>query len=123
MNRLTKLSIAVTIIYVAAVLFLCLYDFSDTGIKLPSHFMGIGVDKYIHFAMFLPFPFLMTGCTGNIKNKNLRSLIIFTAGLSFAAITEAGQYLFTELRSCDVLDFVADALAIVVGTLLSRNIK
>lgn len=123
MNRLTKLSIAVTIIYVAAVLFLCLYDFSDTGIKLPSRFMGIGVDKYIHFAMFLPFPFLLTGCSGNIKNRNLRSLLIFVAGILLAAITEAGQYFFTELRSCDILDFLADALAITVGTLLARNIK
>ena len=44
------------IIYIMMVLFFCFYSFSSSDLDLNRYFLGIRLDRYIHFAMFFPYP-------------------------------------------------------------------
>lgn len=106
------------VLYLAAVLFLCLADFSGISvIDLNDKFLGIPKDKIVHFLMFLPFPAL---CFLSFKEHSvkplqsaLRVILIFTTGCLIAAGTELIQEL-TPYRVADRLDFYADSLALAV---------
>ena len=114
-------------LYIVLVLFLCLYNFNSEEIKLPEKFLGIPVDKYIHFIMFYPFSFICwiffeynTPIYSNKKYhffRDYRFTTIILLGVILASFTEAGQALLTLERSCDPLDLLADFLAILAGSL------
>ena len=113
---------ALFLAYIAAVLFLCLANFSDNTIELPKSFLGIPMDKLVHFLMFFAYP--ATGWLMLTYNKTLkmRQRFIFPAllitGLLFAAFTEAAQGYLTSYREADNMDFAADAIGIFSSTLL-----
>lgn len=123
--------IAVTglfILYIFTVLFLCLYDFSDSDVDLPTYFLGIPMDKVIHFVMFFQYPvlcwlMLIYNKRTNIFHNHIYSAILIT-GLTFAALTEAAQGYGTSYREADIMDWIADMVGIVAGSLfvfLLRN--
>lgn len=107
-------------IYIAAVLFCCFWHFNDFP-KPPAIFLGIPVDKAVHFAMFFPFPFLAWLAFDRFTVKHWQSivfvLISFLAGCLLAAFTEAGQSL-TSYRNGDILDFTADVSSLAVSSLI-----
>ncbi len=104
------------------VLFLCFYKFSSTGIDLGEYFLGIRLDRYAHFAMFFPYPFITwLTCRYTVRHQFLsRHAIVLTliSGLVFAGLTEICQDLFFQSRQGDVYDFAADSLSIIVGTVI-----
>lgn len=114
-------------LYIALVLFLCFYNFSSEDIKLPKEFLGIPIDKYIHFIMFYPFSFIcwmfFEYHTPENSSKryhiyrDFRFTTIIILGIVLAAFTEAGQALLTTERACDPLDLLADFLAILAGSI------
>lgn len=110
------------IIYLAMVLFLCFYKFSSTGLNLSGYFLGIRLDRYAHFAMFFPYPFITwltcryTTDIGFIKKHAIA--ITFISGLVFACLTEVCQDLFFKSRQGDVFDFAADSISIAAGTII-----
>lgn len=108
------------IIYIGMVLFLCLYKFSSTGIDLGKYFLGIRLDRYVHFLMFLPYP-PVTWLTFRFSSRFRflsRYAIVLTlvSGLIFAGMTELLQSWLTPTRQGDILDFAADSAAIISGT-------
>ncbi|MBR5855872.1 MAG: hypothetical protein IKY70_01205 [Bacteroidales bacterium] len=123
---------ALMIIYIAMVLFCCLYNFSSTpNIDIGKYFLGIRADRYIHFTMFLPYPFVMWlfltyskyfNSRNNSNSSIIRTKYIFPAilisGLFFATLAEASQELLTQYRDTDPFDFVANITGISVGTLI-----
>ena len=113
---------ALFLVYIAAVLCLCLLNLSDKTPELPKYFLGIPMDKIAHFLMFFAYP--ATGWLMLTYNKTLkmRQGFIFPAllitGLLFAAFTEAAQGYLTSYREADTMDFAADAIGIFSSTLL-----
>lgn len=111
------------IIYLAMVLFLCFYKFSSTGLNLGGYFLGIRLDRYAHFAMFFPYPFITwLSCryaTDIPFIKKHAIAITFVSGLVFACLTEVCQDLFFSSRQGDVFDFAADSISIATGTLIT----
>lgn len=109
------------IIYIAAVLFLCLFNFSDTNIKLEESYLGIPADKFIHSLMFMPYPYF---CWLALRYsihipwiKKYAFLSSILSGILFAAGTEIAQMTLTQNRTADIYDFVADLCGLAIGLL------
>ena len=111
---------ALFLLYIAAVLCLCLLNLSDKTPELPKYFLGIPMDKLAHFLMFFAYPaigWLMLTYNKRIKmRQGFIFPVLLTTGLLFAAFTETAQGLFTTYREPDNLDFVADAIGILSCT-------
>ncbi len=110
------------LVYLAIVMFLCFYRFSSGGMDLGKSFLGIRLDRYVHFLMFLPYPFacwLLLRNSGHFpKLHRLATILTLASGLLFAALTELCQKFLIEGRQGDLLDFAADSAGIILGTTL-----
>lgn len=109
------------IIYIAMVLFFCFYSFSSSDIDLGKHFLGIRLDRYVHFIMFFPYSFITwLSCRYTVSNPFIRKYaqaLTLASGLVFAGMTELFQSWFFS-RSGDILDFAADSVSIVTGCIV-----
>lgn len=109
------------IIYIGLVLFFCFYNFSMPDLDLAKYFLGIRLDRYAHFIMFFPYPFiawLTCNYSRHISKWKKHSLIItFVSGLLFAAATELIQNYCLDSRQGDPLDLAADSIGILLGTI------
>ena len=114
------------LIYVGMVLFFCFFNISMPDMELPQYFLGIRIDRYFHFIMFLPYPFigwLTYRYSRHLgKYKEFASGLTFVTGLLFAVGTELVQKYLLVARDGDILDFVADFIGILVGTIIVRFI-
>ena len=106
-------------IYLAAVAFVCFWHFGPME-EFQKTFLGIPMDKVVHFIMFLPFPILMGLSFHKAGTRTLNTLFFtlgtFLIGCILAGATEIGQSL-TTYRSCDINDFRADCLALAIGSI------
>ncbi len=114
---------ALMLIYIALVFFCCLYNFSSgPDLDLGTYFLGIRIDRYIHFTMFFPYPFVAWLFLTYNKRCNIYKSFTYSAilisGLFFASLAEASQELLTQYRDTDPFDFVANLTGISAGTLL-----
>ena len=118
--RQRTLARAVFGLYVVAVAVLCFARFPSTP-DVPREFMGIPMDKLVHFLMFFPFPLLaflaFDRWTVKFRQSVLWSLGSFLVGGAFAAATELVQSRL-PWRSGDPADFKADLIALGAATLL-----
>lgn len=101
-------------------MFFCFYNFSFKDIDLSKHFLGIPLDKIVHFIMFFPYPFIAwLTCKHSrhlAKFRNYSIWITFFSGLLLAVFTEVVQKLLIPGREGDAYDFLADFIAIILGT-------
>lgn len=108
------------VIYLAAVAYICFHSFQ----KLPHirRIWGFPADKFVHFVMFLPFPFLMyltfAPITKHFFKSLLHVLIIFGIGCSIAAGTEVIQT-HLKYRTGDLMDFKADSMALAISSVFT----
>ena len=107
--------------YLLVVAWLCFGHFSSTH-NVSWSFLGIPSDKVVHFCMFLPFPFLaylaFDRYTDKFWSSLLWTVVSFVAGALVAAGTEIGQARLTTYRTGDKNDFLADILALAVGSVI-----
>ena len=112
---------AVMLIYLAVVAWLCFGNFSNVP-SISESFLGLPMDKVVHFCMFLPFPIIGRGLFIGKTKKPMHSLILvlllFLAGCLLAAGTELGQGL-TDYRSADSADFFADGVGLGIGSIIA----
>ena len=112
------------LLYIAAVLCLCLLNLSDRTPELPEYFLGIPMDKIAHFLMYFAYPplcWLMLTYNRQLKiNPRHVFSTIFITGILFAAFTETAQGFLTTYRDPDPMDFVANITGIISATLLMR---
>lgn len=106
-------------LYVTAVILLCIIK-TESLPELPKTFLGIPLDKIVHFIMFLPFPILSyaTFCHKDSsiwRDLALMAIICITGGV-FAYSTEILQSM-TDYRSSDIMDIAADGAGLLCGTL------
>ena len=106
------------VLYICAVAYLCFGSF-DSIPDMNKGLLKFLTDKVVHFCMFLPFPVLAALCRKNLPPSASKAAIsivlIFLLGCAFAASTELIQGRLTY-RSCDIRDFGADALALLLGS-------
>ena len=107
-------------LYLVAVAVLCFGKF-DGAQDVPMDLWGIPTDKIVHFLMFFPFPLLACLAAGGYRGERwqatFRTVIAFLAGCVFAAATEWIQT-WLSYRSCDPVDFSADALALLLSSII-----
>lgn len=114
------------LLYVGMVLFFCFFNFSMPDLELPQYFLGIRIDRYFHFIMFLPYPFIgwltyrYSRHVGQYKEFALS--LTFVTGLVFAVFTELAQKYLFDARSGEFQDFIADFFGILVGTVIVKFI-
>ena len=84
-------------------------------------FLGIPIDKCLHFLMFLPFPIL----AGLVFTDKERSFLSGLAIMTVLAVVGSGLAYGTELiqahtgyRAYETEDFIADAIGICAGTVI-----
>ena len=116
------------ILYIGSVLFLCLYSFSGSDIDLSKDFLGIPMDKVVHFCMFSPFPILFyLFLKFNLRLKGISNRysisLSLLAGLFISTLFEASQGLLTTTRTSDITDLMANYSAIIAGTILVMVVK
>ncbi len=114
------LSKIIMLLYVVAVAYLCFANFHKLP-DVPKTFLGIPMDKIVHFCMFFPFPILAFFAYDKLTEtpwQALAALLCICAfGGIFAGLTEMIQGAL-PYRSQDVHDFGADLLAIGLSGLL-----
>lgn len=105
-------------LYFIALGYLC-FSSGDSFPHKPSFLDFEGSDKLVHFLMFAPFPWIacLAGGYGFRRPSGKVLAIILLSGLTFGGITEIIQGMLPE-RSRDILDFTADACAILLNCLL-----
>ena len=110
------------VLYIAAVLFLCLFDLSMDTVDMSKYFLGIRLDRVFHFLMFLPCPFvfwIFYYYNKRIKiNSGYLFAVILLSGIIFGVLAEAAQEVFTTYRDGDPYDLGANVTGVFVGTLI-----
>jgi len=108
------------LLYVLAVAYLCFANFHKLP-DVPKSFLGIPMDKIVHFCMFFPFPILAFFAYDKLTQTPWQALAallsICAFGGIFAGLTELIQGML-PYRGQDINDFGADLLAIAVSGLL-----
>ena len=109
------------LLYLTGVLYLCFGRFENAP-SVEWSLFGIPTDKLVHFCMFFPFPILAFLAFDRYTETARQTLafmgITLAVGLLLAVGTEWGQAHFTDYRSADPWDFVADTSALVVSSIL-----
>ena len=109
------------LLYLTGVLYLCFGRF-DNAPSVEWSLFGIPTDKLVHFCMFFPFPILaflaFDRYTETVRQTLTFVGVTLAVGLLLAVGTEWGQAHFTDYRSADPWDFVADTSALVVSSIL-----
>ena len=114
------LSKLILLLYILAVAYLCFANFHKLP-EVPKTFLGIPMDKIVHFCMFFPFPILAFFAYDKLTQTPLQALAallcICAFGGIFAGLTEIVQGML-PYRSQDIKDYNADLLSIGISGLL-----
>ena len=120
-GRKKLISRVLLLLYLAALLVLCFGHFTSSP-DVPKSLWGIPMDKVVHFLMFLPFPILcflaFDRYTETPRTSLLFTGITLAAGLLLALATEWGQARLTSYRTGDGWDFLADAIALTLSSVI-----
>lgn len=84
--------------------------YPDTDVKF--------ADKYVHFCLYTPFGLLL----GRWIGQQWFGILAILAGWFYGATDEIHQ-LWVPKRSCDIHDWMVDAVAVMVGVLLFLVIR
>jgi VanZ family protein len=123
-GHLRILYIAAFCIYLAAVGVLCFIRPSSLPEMDVKTFLGLPIDKVLHFLMFLPYP-VLSGLVFINKDQKLSAaatimLILAITGIGVAYGTEMIQSQ-TGYRSYEIADFYADMTGIAAGIILAAS--
>lgn len=114
------LFITAFLLYMAAVLYLCLAKPEDLP-QTELYLFGIPLDKAAHFLMFLPFPILAYSTLWKRDRKAWTDIailiIVLGIGVGLAFLTEHLQAL-TQYRSSDIKDIYADMAGLATGSII-----
>ncbi len=107
------------VVYLIAVLYLCLGNFSGVS-GMWKTLWGIQMDKIIHFWMFLPYPILAYWSFHNKRSNSTTLLLkILLLGIVGSGVIELMQALFTDSRSAQWGDWLANTTGMFLSTILT----
>jgi len=124
MKRTTLFRI-LTLLYLGAVALLCFANFNNVP-EVQKFFLGIPLDKIVHFLMFLPFPPLAYWSIGLSRKGVFNTLLILVGLFVLGCLIAWGtEYVQSKLpyRSMDMMDFRADRIGLAFGALLTFFIQ
>ena len=108
--------------YLIAVALLCFLRPSSLPEMDIRTFLGLPIDKVLHFVMFLPYPVLAGMSFMNRENALLRNIItlmiLVILGIGMAYGTEIIQAQ-TGYRAYEIADFHADISGIAAGSAIA----
>lgn len=119
-NKTIIIARILLLVYAAMVCMLCFMRLGN-GIDMSSEWLGIPKDKIAHFFLFFPFPILMYAAFHMHRGKPVRLILFLLLTLVIGAAAGAGIELIqmtTDYRSCDILDFRADCIGLLCGSIL-----
>ncbi|MBO8456500.1 MAG: VanZ family protein [Bacteroidetes bacterium] len=119
-NKTIIIARILLLVYAAMVCLLCFMRLGN-GIDMSSEWLGIPKDKIAHFFLFFPFPILMYAAFHMHRSKPVRLILFLLLTLVIGAAAGAGIELIqmtTDYRSCDILDFRADCIGLLCGSIL-----
>lgn len=119
-NKTIIIARILLLVYAAMVCMLCFMRLGN-GIDMSSEWLGIPKDKITHFFLFFPFPILMYAAFHMHRSKPVRLILFLLLTLVIGAAAGAGIELIqmtTDYRSCDILDFRADCIGLLCGSIL-----
>ena len=123
-GHLRILYITAFCIYLAAVGVLCFIRPSSLPEMEIKTFLGLPIDKVLHFLMFLPYP-VLSGLAFINREQKLSAVISI---MLILAITGTGVAYGTEMiqsqigyRSYEIADFHADMTGIAAGIILAAS--
>ena len=108
-------------IYLIAVGVLCFLKPSSLPEVNIKTFLGVPIDKVMHFVMFLPFPILSSLVFINKNQKTGISLLILSIlAAAGACISYGTELIQSEIgyRSYEIKDFYADLTGIATGSII-----
>lgn len=114
-----KLSTPVFCLYLTAVALICFLKPSSLPEVDIKTFLGLPIDKCLHFLMFLPYPVLASMVFMRDSNGffiNIVTLVILMmvgTGISYGTELIQAQ---TGYRSYEIADFYADVIGIATGS-------
>lgn len=120
-KKFTWFSRFLMLLYAVTVCLLCFGHF-DGSISMGEDWFGIPKDKAAHFLMFLPFPILMYMAFHTHRGKPWRLILFMVLTILIGAAVGGGIELLqmtTAYRSCDIMDFRADCLGLLAGSVLT----
>lgn len=118
--NIKKLSLPVFCIYLIAVAFVCFMKPSSLPEIDIKTFLGIPIDKCLHFLMFLPYPILACMTFMRITGSLGRNLLILIAIMAIGGGIAYGTELIqaqTGYRSYEIADFYADIIGLATGSI------
>lgn len=123
-GKYKKAYISLFAIYMAAVAALCFLRPDSLPEVGKDTFLGIPIDKIMHFMMFFPFP-VLSGMVFLDRDRRIVSniatiLILAAAGAGVAYGTEILQA-HTGYRSYEIADFYADLIGISAGAIAAMT--
>lgn len=77
-------------------------------------------DKYVHFVFYFVFTVLWIKAFKDSGNKSKIVAAVFCAAVSYGILIEICQALFTNSRSADFLDVLANTCGALIAVLLMR---
>ncbi len=105
-------------VYIIVILCLCLGSFQGPS-GMWKTLWGIQMDKVIHFIMYLPYPLLALWAFYNGEKWGRFLLIVLLIGVGYSGAVELMQALFTDSRSAEWGDLLANSLGMGTTCLLS----
>ncbi len=112
-KRMRFIFISYTIILVL----LAILPINSSGSAINNtYIISIRLDYLLHFAIFLPWIFLLWKVTGvSYKSNFYKTVLYVLLGLAFAAATEMIQY-FLPYRAFNINDMIANGLGMLIGS-------
>ena len=104
-------------VYVIVILCLCLGTFQGPA-GMWKTLWGIQLDKVLHFCMYLPYPLLTLWAFYDGKKWRRFLLIFLLIGVGYSGAVELMQALFTDSRSAEWGDLLANTLGMGTTCLL-----
>lgn len=105
-------------LYLAAVMFLCFWEFSSLDEESINIF-GEFTDKVVHFCMFFPFPVIAIGIFRQYGIRLAKAVAVaVVCGIVFAIFTESVQY-FLPGRAFEWADWFSDSAAIGISAIFA----
>lgn len=111
-------------IYMAAVAAVCFLRPDNLPDLKTDNWLGIPVDKLLHFLMFLPFPILSGAAFIHADRAVTRQLLCLILLGIIGAATAYGTEIIqgeTGYRSYEIADFYADITGIATGIIISAG--
>ena len=115
-TRTQHIGRCVLAVYVIVILCMCLGTFQGPS-GMWKTFLGIQMDKVVHFVMYLPYPALVFWSFYQGKNGKRLMLFALLVGIAYSGAVELMQALFTDTRSAEWGDLLANTLGMTAGGL------